>query len=292
MANLHSRISTDASVGTTIGTFDAIDTRNGNNILQHDAKVVAGLYFSGVAADQTSATAVAGRLRFTNAGASVAAGEADFAVGETHGSGIATQSTGWWTPAEFIPYEVPPGPIGNTTCNLLFSQLGIEPGDNWSVVAGVLHGAGFPALWDWAVAGGLRFHGSASSNGAGVSATTATSLTSTTILSKYRRLYGWRPIAQADPLGTTTEETVGFAALDTAATTISGMTPMELPMPSIGPNLLGTLVGGGVFGWQKILPMYAEVPGSNDRVLDPTLNLTTAVTAANAFGYSVGLRRA
>ena len=54
MANLHSRISTDASVGTTIGTFDAIDTRNGNNILQHDAKVVAGGSFRGGAGGPTT----------------------------------------------------------------------------------------------------------------------------------------------------------------------------------------------------------------------------------------------
>ena len=292
MANLFQRISTDASVGTTIGTFDAINTRNGDNRLDENARVILGLSFAGAPADQTTATAVAGRLRYENAGASIAAGEADFLVGSSHGAGVATQSQGWWLPAEFIPYEpMVSGTLGNTVGNLSFSQVGIEPADNWSVVAGVMHGASIPPLWDWNVAGVLRPHGSASSNGAGVAATTATSLTSTTILSKYRRIISWRPLTQADPLQTTTEECVGFAALDTATTTF-GIAPNEHVMPALGAALLGTLVGGGLDGFQPALPMYVEVPGTSNQTLDVVLNLTTAVTAAMAFGYSVGVRRA
>ena len=292
MANLFQRISTDASVGTTIGTFDAINTRNGDNRLDENAKVILGLSFAGAPADQTTATAVAGRLRYENAGASIAAGEADFLVGSSHGAGVATQSQGWWLPAEFIPYEpMVSGTLGNTVGNLSFSQVGIEPADNWSVVAGVMHGASIPPGWDWNVAGVLRPHGSASSNGAGVSATTATSLTSTTILSKYRRIISWRPLTQADPLQTTTEECVGFSALDTSTTTF-GIAPNEHVMPALGAALLGTLVGGGIDGFQPALPMYVEVPGTSNQTLDVVLNLTTAVTAAMAFGYSVGVRRA
>jgi hypothetical protein len=62
-------------------------------------------------------------------------------------------------------------------------------------------------------------------------------------------------------------------------------------MPALGAALLGTLVGAGIDLFQPILPMYVEVPGSADRTLDVVLNLTTAATAAMAFGYSVGLRR-
>jgi len=291
MANLFQRISTDASVGTTIGTFDAINTRNADNRLDENAKVIVGLSFAGAPADQTTATATAGRLRYENAGAGIAAGEADFMVGSSHGAGIATQSMGWWLPAEFIPYEpVVSGSLGNTVGNLSFSQVGIEPADNWSVVAGVLHGASVPPAWDWNVAGALRPNGSASSNGAGVSATTATSLTSTTILSKYRKLISWRPSTVADPLQTTTEECVGFSALDTATTTFA-MAPNEHVMPALGAALLGTLVGAGIDGYQPALPMYVEVPGNSNQTLDVVLNLTTAVTAAMAFGYSIGVRR-
>jgi hypothetical protein len=287
MANVYSRMSTDASVGTTIGTFDAINTRNADNVMHDNSQWVGGLYFSGVAADQTTATATAGRLRARSAGAGIAAGTADFAVGESHGAGIATQSIGWWTPAEFIPWKVT-GNLKNVTFNLDFSQMGIEPADNWSVVAGIANGAGKPQFWDAQVAGSYTPDGSVSSNGAGVAAVTATSLTATTVISRFLRLVSFRPIAAADPLGTTTEETVGFVSLDGATTTISGLTPLELPMPSIGPYLLGTLVGGGVGGWQWPLPMYAQKEGA-DKTLDVILTLSTAVTAANAFGYSVGV---
>src|SRR3990167_9421887 len=195
MASLFQRISTDASVGTTIGTFDAINTRNADNRLDEEAGVIVGLPFAGAPADQTTATGTAGRLRYENAGAGIAAGEADFLVGSSHGAVIGTQSQGWWLPAEFIPYEpVVAVPLGNTVGNLSFSQVGIEPADNWSVVAGVMHGAGIPSGWDWNVAGALRPNGSASSNGAGGSAPPGTGLTSTTILSKYRKLISWRPL--------------------------------------------------------------------------------------------------
>jgi len=290
MPNLHCRMSTDASVGTTIGTFDPINTRNANNILDVDAKVIVGLMFAGARADQTTADATAGRLQFANSGASVSEGEAVFLTGTSHGSGIGTQSTGFFSPAEFIPYEVT-GALGNTTSNLSFSQLGIESADNWSVVAGVLHGAAVPPLWDWAVAGALRPHGSVSSNGAGVSATTATSLTASTILSKYRKLVSWRPSVTPDPLPTTAEEVVGWSALDTSTTTISGIGPLELPMGALGAALLGTLVGGGVVCNQPKLPIYSEITGTADRTLDVVLNLVTTRAAADAFGYGVGLRR-
>jgi hypothetical protein len=288
MANVYSRMSTDASVGTTIGTFDAINTRNADNVMHDNSREILGLYFAGVAADQTTATATAGRLRARSAGADISAGTADFAVGESHGAGIATQSIGWWTPAEFIPFKVVKPTLKNVTFNLDFSQMGIEPADNWSVVAGIANAAAKPQFWNDQVSGAYTPDGSVSSNGAGVSATTATSLGTTTIVSKFKRLVTWRPFAVADPLGTTTEETVGFASLDTAATTISGLTPCELPMPAIGPYLLGTLVGGGVGGFQYALPMYVEKEDS-DKTLDVVLSLTTAVTAANAFAYSVGV---
>lgn len=291
MPNLFQRISADASVGTTIGTFDNIDTRNANNILHDQAKVILGHSISGVPADQTTATATAIRVRYQNAGASIAAGECDMLYSCGHGAGIATQSQAFATTAEFVPYEPLAGPsLGNTTGNYSASQVGIEPADNWSVVAGTLHGAGIPALWDWNVAGTLRPNGYASSNGAGVSATTATSLTSTTILSKFRKLISLKVLQVQDPLPTTTEESMGFVALDTATTTVSGVTPNEHPISGIGAGLLGTLVGGGIDSYQPPLPIYIEVGGSADRTLDVVLNLTTAITAANAFGYSVGVR--
>ena len=71
---------------------------------------------------------------------------------------------------------------------------------------------------------------------------------------------------------------------------ISGVTPNEHPISGIGAALLGTLVGGGIDSWQPNLPIWIEIPGSADRTLDVVLNLTTAITAANAFAYNVGLR--
>src|SRR3972149_271647 len=113
MASLFQRVSTDPSVGTTIGTFDAINTRNADNRLDENARGIVGLSFAGAPAAQPTAPATAGRLRYENAGAGIAAGEADFLVGASHGAGIGTQSQGWWLPAEFIPYEpAVSGPIG------------------------------------------------------------------------------------------------------------------------------------------------------------------------------------
>ena len=290
MTNLFSRMSRDASVGTTIGTFDAIDTRNGNNILVANAAAILGHYFAGAAADQTTATAVTGRLRYENAGAGIAAGMCDMLVGESHGAGIATQSQGWWSPAEFIPHRWG-GQLANTTGNYSFSQAGVEPADNWSVVAGTVNGPGVPGIWPSLVARSYAPDGWISSNGAGVAATTATSLTTMSILSIFRKLVYWRPIQVQDPLPTTTEESVGYVALDTATTTIGNLAPLEVPVPAIGAALLGTLVGGGINGWQPSLPIYAEVGSNANETLDAVLNLTTAITAANSFVPCVGVSR-
>src|SRR3990167_5436520 len=155
MANLFQRMSTDASVGTTIGTFDAIDTRNANNILHDMAKVIVGHSVSGAQADQTTATATALRFRYVNAGASIAQGECDFLYSSGHGAGIATQSQGFAPGAGSVPAEPLPGPsLGNTTGNYFASQAGIEPADNWSVVAGTLPGAGGPQPRGWDAGGG------------------------------------------------------------------------------------------------------------------------------------------
>src|SRR3990167_224154 len=143
MANLFQRMSTDASVGTTIGTFDAIDTRNANNILHDMAKVIVGHSVSGAQADQTTATATALRFRYVNAGASIAQGECDFLYSSGHGAGIATQSQGFATSAEFVPYEPLPGPsLGNTTGNYFASQARIAPAGNWFAAARTHHGQG------------------------------------------------------------------------------------------------------------------------------------------------------
>ena len=83
---------------------------------------------------------------------------------------------------------------------------------------------------------------------------------------------------------------MGFWGLDTATTTFA-MAPNEHVMPALGAALLGTLVGAGIDGYQPALPMYVEVPGNSNQTLDVVLNLTTAVTAAMAFGYSIGVRR-
>ncbi len=287
---LYSIIANDPAVGATIGTFDPINTRNGNLQLTTDAHAIVGLTFVGVATAQTTATAVMGRLRVTARGAGIV--NEDFAVGETHGGGIATQSSAWASPAEWIPVDwTAPGAdiTSGLVVNLAFSQMGIEPADVWEVEAGVVHTSGDDPPEPWAIAslsgGHLALQGSASSNG-GSSADARTSLTSETIPGRFTQLVSWRGLQAQDAVAASAESSVAFVDF---ITTIKDATPQEWPMSAIGASLAGTLVGGGQAIWQPAMPMYA-VKDNNDRTIEPFVDVLTTIAAANAFGYGVGLR--
>lgn len=60
-------------------------------------------------------------------------------------------------------------------------------------------------------------------------------------------------------------------------------------MSGIGAALAGTLVGGGQAVFQPAMPFYM-VKDKNDRTIEPFVDVLTAVSAANAFGWGVGLR--
>ncbi len=286
---LYSLIANDAAVGATIGTFDRIDTRNGNLQLVTGAHAIVGLTFVGAATAQTTGTAVMGRLRISARGSSI--NDETFAVGETHGGGIATQSSAWATPAEWIPVDwtrddgVTPGLI----VNLSFSQMGIEPADSWEVQAGMVHTSGDDPPDPWAIAslsgGHLAYQGGASSNG-GSTADARTSLTAETIPGRFTQLVSWRGLQAQDAVAPTTEASVAFVDW---ISTIKDVTPQEWPMSGIGAALAGTLVGGGQAIWQPTMPMYAT-KDENDRTIEPFADVLTAINAANAFGWGVGLR--
>lgn len=288
---LYSLIANDAAVGATIGTFDPINTRNGDLQLTTGADSIAGLTFVGAATAQTTGTAVMGRLRVTGRGAGIV--NEDFAVGETHGGGIATQSSAWATPAEWIPvdWKKPENNVSSgLIMNLSFSQMGIEPADSWEVQAGVAHFAGNePSDPNWGIAalsgGNLALQGSASSDG-GSTADARTTLTSTTIPGRFTKMVNWRGLQAQDAVAPSAEAAVAFVDIQS---TIGDLTPQEWPVSAIGASLAGTLVGGGQALWQPSMPFYMEKDG-NDRTIEPFADVLTTLNAANAFGFGVGLR--
>src|SRR3990167_6215757 len=144
---VYSIVANDASVGTTIGTFDAIDTRNADIRLRDGTSHVVGIAYNAVRAAQTAGTAQMARLRLTSADLGVAAGASDFVLASVSGAGIATTSMGFSVPSRWIALDFPAG-AGNVI-NLALSQMGIEPADNYCIQAGLAHTAGDmpPAKW-------------------------------------------------------------------------------------------------------------------------------------------------
>ncbi|MEK7767200.1 MAG: hypothetical protein AAB368_13285, partial [bacterium] len=106
---------------------------------------------------------------------------------------------------------------------------------------------------------------------------------------KARVCAAFRPLIAPDPVPTAGEEAVGFMDI---SSDIAGegyfFEPQEYPFPAISP-MLGTPVGSGIAGFQDWLPMWVP-KDANARTFEPFVNLSTALTAAHAFGYGVGLR--
>ncbi len=281
---VYSIVANDESVGTTVGTFDAINTRNAEIRLKEGTSHVLGLSVVATPAAQTTATGMGGRLRFDSTDMGIT-GE-DFAVGQTHGGGIASNSGGWGIPVQWIPVDWPAG--GGNVVNLSWSSIGIEPADSFAVQAGVHHLAGPSPPAEWGIAamsgGTLPFQGSRSSNG-GNTTTARTSLTSTTIPSRFSQLVSVMPMTIQDPAQATTDFDSSFMEI---TSTIGDFDPQEIPMPGIG-AALGTVVGKGVAIWQLPIPMYMT-KGDQTETVEPFVTGLDTLGAANSYGYSIGLR--
>jgi hypothetical protein len=293
---IHNKQSTSTSVGTTIGSFDAISTRNGDNTLPDGCAGVYGLTFAGARIATTAAEAQMWRLRVT--ASALGYTNEDFLVGHFNGAGIATNDMGTLNLAEFIPIQAE-GQFSQSTVNFYLSQVGIESTDNVSCVVGPVSftpktGPAPPSEWflaRMAWPGRLPAQGSASSNGAslGTTANSDTSLVSTKVRAEFGAISSVRLIQAQDAVGTAGEEAVAWGRLDGAATTISGVGPQEWPFNAIGPAL-GTGVGGPVSGHVFPMPVWVT-KGRQDVTVDVNANVLTAITAANAFGYGLELRR-
>jgi len=283
---VYSIVSNDASVGTTIGSFDAIDTRNGTVSLRDGTNHVVGISYVIARAAQTTGTAMMARLRVSSADIGLAAGAADFMLSTASGAGIATNSGGWPSPVRWISTDW--GAKAGTELSYSLSQSGIEPADNWSAQIGTAHAAGGmpPAKWfDAASVGGtLPLQGSVSSNG-GSTTLARTTLVSTTIPGRFTQLVSWQPIGIGDAAQTTAEPSTSFAEI---TSTIGDFDLQE--WPHAGTNAgLGTIVGTGLWLDQDPLPFYFKKEGSN-RTIEPFITGLGTTTGAQAYGYSMGLR--
>ena len=284
---VYSIVANDASVGTTIGSFDAIDTRNGDIRLRDGTRRVVGIAYNAVRAAQTAGTAMMARLRLTSADLGVAGGAADFVLASVSGAGIATTSMGFSVPARWIALDLEAGP-GNV-CNLALSQMGIEPADNYAVQAGLAHVAGAmpPAKWfDYAASGGVMpRQGEASSNGS--STTTArTSLVAATIPSMYQQLVSGTFVGTPDAALATTEVHSSFVEV---TSTIGDFEPQEYPTSGTSPGL-GTAAAIGVWVEQDPLPFYFKKEAKSTQTVTPFVTGLATVTGADAYGYGIGLR--
>ena len=284
---IYSIVANDASVGTTIGTFDPIDTRNGDIRLRDGTKAVVGMSVAAIRAAQTTGTAMMARLRLQSADLGLAAGAADFVLPSASGAGIATNSGGFAVPVSWIALDYPAG-AGNV-CNLFLSQMGIEPADNYSIEVGLAHLAGDapPAQWfNFAALGGVMpRQGEVSSNGA--STTTArTSLLAATIPSRYSQLVSGTWMHITDAAQTTAEPSSAFVEV---TSTIGDFDPQEYPTTGISAGL-GTIVGLGVFVEQPPIPFYFKKGSGSTQTVTPFVTGLATVTGADAYGYGIGLR--
>ncbi len=280
---VYSIVANDIAVGTTVGTFDAINTRNGDIRLKEGTTGVVALSVVATPAAQTTATGMGGRLRFDSTDMGISA--EDFATGQTHGGGVGSNSMSWGIPVQWIPIDWNAG--GGNVVNMSWSSIGIEPADSFAVQVAVHHQAGnVPQNWfDASMNGGtLPLQGSRSSNG-GNTTTARTSLTSTTIPSRFDELVSVMPMTIQDPAVATTDFDSSFLEI---TSTIGDFDPQEVPMPGIGAGL-GTIVGGGPDIFQRSLPMYIT-KGNQTETVEPFVTGLDTLGAANSYGYSIGLR--
>ena len=282
---VYSIIANDASVGTTIGSFDAIDTRNGDIRLRDGTSRVVGISYCAVRAAQTAGTAMMARLRMTSADLGLAAGVADFALKSVSGAGIATTSMGFSVPAHWIPIDKAAGQ-GNIV-NFSLSQMGIEPADNYAIQVGLSHLAGDSPPPPWFVAsmsGGTLPHFAVSSNGS--STTTArTSLVAATIPSTFSQLVSGTFLHTPDAALATTEVHSSFIEL---TSTIGDFETQEYPTSGTSPGL-GTAAAIGVWVEQDPLPLYFKKGRGSTQTVTPFVTGLVAVTGADAYGYDIGI---
>ncbi len=282
---IYSIVANDESVGTTVGSFDAIDTRNGDIRLTEGTSRVVALSVVATPAAQTTATGMGGRLRFTSSDVGNVGNE-DFATGQTHGGGVGSNSMAWGIPVQWIPVEWEAH--GGDVVNMSWSSIGIEPADNFAVQVAVHHLSGPDPPSDWFVAsmngGTMPLQGSRSSNG-GNTTTARVSLTATTIPGSFTQIVSVMPMTIQDPAVATTDFDSSFMEMES---TIGDWDPQEIPMPGIGAGL-GTIVGGGPDIFQRSLPMYIPKANVNETITPFVTGLDT-LGAANSYGYSIGLR--
>ncbi len=282
---VYSIVANDIAVGTTIGTFDAIDTRNGNIRLKEGTTRIVALSVVATPAAQTTATGMGGRLRFSSSDVNNPGNE-DFATGQTHGGGVGSNSMAWGIPVQWIPVEWMGS--GGDVVNMFWSSQGIEPADSFAVQVAVhmLSGPDPPAQWfEAAMSGGvLPFQGSRAADG-GNTTTARASLGTITLPGTFGTLVSLMPMTIQDPAVATTDFDSSFMDM---VSSIGDFTPQEFPMPGIGAGL-GTIVGGGPDIFQRSLPMWMPKADQNETV-EPFVTGLDTLGAANAYAYSIGLR--
>ena len=293
----HSIVANDADIGTTIGTFDAVDTRNGNLRLTAGATLIHALAANVARTARTTGTAAMLRLRLTSGDLNIAAPTADYLLGDSSGGDTATNSGAAFTPVEWIPVDFPAR--GGAVCNFFGSQSGIEPADSFEVEAGLVFG--IPGLKDpppsWWTGSSLGkaagpFPLALSSNG-GSTADASTSLTAATVPSWADVLTAFRAVQAQDPVPAAAEAGVAFIDFASTGSTVGGFAPQEYPTPGISASL-GTATGAGPAGHQPPLPFWFPLdPTVSGQQIEPFVDVLTALGAANAFGWGLwGIGRA
>lgn len=282
---VHGLVANDAAVGGTIGTFDAINTRNADLRLRDKTTAVVGLAVAVARTAQTTGDAQLYRLRMASDDLGVA--NQDFELGASSGGGTATNSGAPVFPVEWIPIDLEAK--GGNVVNLFLSQMGIESADNVEIQVALAHVAGDDPPQEWydkaSVGATLPLQGNASSNG-GSTAQARTSITAATIAARYRNLVSFRCLQAQDPVPVAGEAGLAFTDI---TSTIGNFGPQEWPVSPIGASL-GTATGVGPYGWSPRLPFWFVKEGQTETI-EPFVTILTAVGAANAFGYGMGLRR-
>src|SRR5438309_4364686 len=226
---IHNRQSTGTSVGATIGTFDPVNTRNGNNLLPSGCTGIYGMTYVGSRVAFTAALSKQTRVRITHPASGF--NNDDFLVGALTGAGIATNDQAADIAiAEFIPLQRE-GQLGGSSVNFFVSDAGQAATDASSVACGPvsytaqsnLGGAGSPPKewFDGRVSWpghALPYQGSVGGAGAltGTAANAGTDLGNSIIRAEYNVICGFRLSMAPKVVGTAGEEAVAWGAQDTA----------------------------------------------------------------------------
>lgn len=280
---IYSKITANASVGATAGTFDALTSVT----LRSDAKKMLGFWCEAAPATSTAAEAIGGILRFSSSDLGV--GAQDAIVPPYGGGAPATNIDFRCYCSEFVPFVT--DAKGKEVIDLAYSSMNPDPTGANSVCVAAVYDAGnrsalgSEAMKKWADMAPIA-RGCQTTSSAPVLTTAETAMTALTVPAWAQEIVGFKVVCNPD-LMTAGEEAVGFCRF---RSTIPDFEPQEWPLRAAIGAPLGTPVGRGAEPQcQTAMGTSFPLTGQSETIT-PYFVYNVAITTGHGVGVTVYYR--